>query len=440
MSRTNKTLLLSVGIFAALFGFYFFWPAPAVKDHMCIFVRENLRMVCPDILASTSLLHPGSIVDFSSPENIKEGKAPIPTADLLNDVCRVPGAKLETVEFKVDEKNTIVLPQFKYDVSGALKAGLDLPVPQLEGMSVQAGPKFKRLSAVEITNEGAWLTIWDENAAAQAITGCNIKKSCIDRILQSKYRVVSTTAIVKGLSYRFSDSDDKIIQIGAQAPDQVVKFEVGGTVGASRVQQTSVVATVPLVLGMKFLPESVLNQATICTEAIVFASTGSSNVSLTGGGRRGHIGGPFTKTATLNEVAEIFKEGTEQSECQPNLNLTRSRGAVSARVEAPNPISLVFKHSFNLRGGHFDTVASCVLGQSVGTTGHDNSIVAEADMEGTISVTLRTDSTPRLKVGHSKMPEAHLQLTGPDGKEIQEEKGADAPGVVKGDGAHFFSL
>lgn len=38
------------------------------------------------------------------------------------------------------------------------------------------------------------------------------------------------------------------------------------------------------------------------------------------------------------------------------------------------------------------------------------------------------------------MPEARLQLTGPDGKEIQEEKGANTPGVINGDGAHFFSL
>jgi hypothetical protein len=91
LTKKNMSVVASFIIVGVLGVFYFFMPKPDVPDHLCIHLKKELNMVCPDVLASTTLLHPGSIVDYSAARETAEGaKAPIPAADLLNDVCRVP--------------------------------------------------------------------------------------------------------------------------------------------------------------------------------------------------------------------------------------------------------------------------------------------------------------------------------------------------------------
>jgi hypothetical protein len=343
----------ALAIVVALVGFYFFYPQKiVVPDHLCDFVNDTLRLNCVDVLEAEDAMHPGAVVLYREPEKQGEhGRAEIPTLDLLKESCRVPGTAPESVLSGIDKPSQIGLPEFTYELKGALEEGLNLPIPKLEGATIAAGPKFSRVSKVTISNEKAWISTWDEASAARAFASCNIRQDCVDRVRSSRYKVISSTAVAAGLNYNFSDSDNKTIALNGDASKDALTIKAGGNVTFSRVGEAKLTTSIPYVIGVRFFPDDILARVSACAEPILFSADGTTIITVSGGGGEGRIGGPFTVSSALGTPAVLDKKGTEESECDPGLHLTVSEASITAQGDSPKPGSLQFSYDYHLSGG-----------------------------------------------------------------------------------------
>lgn len=414
---------IPVLIGAVLIGFYFFLRPPiVVPDHLCEYVTQTLHLECVDVLQATGSMHPGAVTTFRpKSEQQPFGRAQIPQMDLTKESCRIPGTGSAALP-GFSEPSEIGLPSFTYDLTGALKEGVEIPLPKLQGATITAGPEFSRVATARITNKKAWTETWDEAAARQAYASCNIKQDCVDLIRSSRYQVISTTAVVDGLAYEFKDADNKRIALSAGGGDQAVAVQNGGQVEMNAGATTSLDATTPFVVGVRFFPEQTFANQPTCTEPIRFAADASAAVTVSGGGGRGNIGGPFTATAALGEAASISKRGSEESECDHGLDLTVSEGRITAQVDSPGPGKLRFSYDYGLSGGHYATVAGCPLGKWIGKTGHDNVTNVSADLVGRIRILVRTSEAPRITVLRPEIMEGSLRVIDPLGEPVLEIK------------------
>lgn len=414
---------MSVAIMVVLAAIYYlFRPPVIVPDHLCEYISQTLHFECVDVLQATDSMHPGAVTTYRPRTDQQPfGRAEVPSLDLLLDSCRIPGTDRMALVAGFGQPAAIALPSFTYDLGGALKEGVDIPLPKLEGAKITVGPTLSRAASARITNKKAWIESWDAGAARQVFASCNIKQDCIDLVKSSHYKVISTTAVVDGLSYEFKDSSSNDLALSAASGNEVA-VQNGGHVELKQGAVASLDATAPFVVGVRFFPDEIFaNQAT-CVEPIQFAAEGLARVTVSGGGGSGNVGGPFSATAQLGDSASIDKRGSEQSECEPGLDLTVSQGRISASVDSPNPGKLRFAYDYGLSGGHYDTVAACPLGKWVGKTGHDNTTNVSAELVGRIRILIRTSNAPRIRVLHPNIAGGSIEVLDPLGKPVLEIK------------------
>jgi len=407
--------------------YYLFRPPVIVPDHLCEYVSQTLHFECVDVLQATDTMHPGAVTSYRPKSDQQAfGRAEVPQLDLLLDSCRIPGTDKAAVTAGLSQPGQIALPTFTYDLEGALKEGVDIPLPKLQGAKITVGPNLSHATSARITNKRAWVQNWDAGAARQVFASCNIKQDCIDLIQSSHYKVISSTAVVDGLSYEFEDSSSNELALSGGGSGEVA-VQNGGHVTVKQGAAASLDATAPYVVGVRFFPDDIFANQPTCSEPIRFAAEGVVRVTASGGGGTGNIGGPFSASAELGDTASIDKKGSEQSECEPGLNLTVSEGRISARVDSPGPGKLRFHYDYALSGGHYDTVAACPLGKWVGKTGHDNSTNVSAELVGSIRILIRTSSAPRVRVLHPSIAGGSVAVLDPLGQPVLEIK-PPAPG------------
>src|ERR1700722_525658 len=73
-----------------------------------------------------------------------------------------------------------------------------LPIPRLSNLELKAGPKLTEVQDISIKAPNAWVKVIDENRLIDILSQAAIKDSCIDRLIQQKYSVVSKAAIAQG--------------------------------------------------------------------------------------------------------------------------------------------------------------------------------------------------------------------------------------------------
>jgi hypothetical protein len=421
MSRYLKAAVLSsLALCVALVAVYFLLPSKVtVPDRLCDYISDTLHFTCVDVLQAEDGMHPGAVSVLRDPKNKNERqRAELPRLDLLRESCRVPGTEAATALPDSDTRSQIGLPTFTYELDGALKEGLEIPVPKLEGATISAGPNFSRVSRAAVTNEKSWVVTWDEAAAARAFASCNIQQACVERIRSAQYKVVSSAAVVEGLGYEFSDRNGKSVALGGEA--EALKIRTGGTVTISEGTTAKLEAKAPYVVGVRFFPDTVFAKAPACAEPATFGADGSATVTVSGGGGKGQIGGPFTVNAPLGQPASLNKMGGEESECESGLDLTGSRASATAQVDSPKPGTLAFSYEYALSGGHYATVDACPFGKWVGKHGHDNSATVSLSLAGRVHVVLRTQGDRVIRVTTGDLPATSVRVVDPYGKIVDE--------------------
>lgn len=425
---------------AAIFLVPIFWPPRPVVivDRLCEHVRGQ-RMNCLTTLAAESFVHPGSIINYQPSETPSNDILSLPVSDIVGESCLVPGAPT-VLRDGARQKADVSIPNLIYEVNTGLNAGATVELPQLSGASIKAGPEWSKVEKVDLSVDQAWVSHMDENLAVAAVNSCSFRKQCVDRIIAKQYRVVASSLVARGLSYKFSDKSGKLISLEAAAKDKIFEASVNAASNIKQATDATLEATDPRVVGVTLLPVDVFENQPICRESILFTADGNATVTIGGGGGRGQIPAHPPLRKSLNEVAELTATGTEESECQPGFERNISSAKAVASVMADTAGKMRLKYELAAAGGHYATVAVCAAGQVIGKTGHDNNATASADLSGTIIVTVRSESSPVLRIDWSKMPTSGAEirvvdwknepLTDPKGDRVVEPFAAVGDGSI----------
>ena len=214
----------------------------------------------------------------------------------------------------------------------------------------------------------------------------------------------------------------------------------GGTdVNVQQAEQTA--ASTPVVLGVAFLNADLLKQKSQLSEPVLFSASGQVNVSLSGSGGGGHLSDTSSPPAALGSVAQVQSQGSESSECESGHDLTQSQGQISAVLQSPANNGLEFSATGCLRGGHYATVASCILGKAVGYTGHDNGVSARYVVNGNLRTTVRSDEASLLNTAFTGLPpQSALSVRDPAGRLLAAGDRPAGAVSVTGDGTLGFRL
>lgn len=455
MKSLAAAFILLIGFsVAAVIAYDWLGPAPSpapqhVVDRLCEFIRKEQQLDCVAVLADDRALKPGSIVQYDPPPGAPSS-VPLPVSDLF-DTCLVPGAGLAKQRRALDDPPAVSLPNFTYDIDHSLQAGMDVAVPQLDNMSFKAGPHWGDVSKIELANAGAWMATLDEIAAVDAYKSCEIRSSCADYIRKSKYRVVGTTEVARGLSYKVYDKSGDVLSLGGGVSAGKFKINVGAESSREGTLNATVQSSEPRVVGVRLLPADVFSGQQACGEPVAFSSSVSLSGTIVGGGGKGSIPQQTAEVSQFGETLSIAGEGSESSECNEGFERTRSNASVQARVTSPGPGSLDFSYRVLAQGGHYATVAKCVAGQWIGKTGHDTTATATAELRGKATIILRADFPPPLKIEFDRLPSgAALRLVDWAGRPLKTPRTAtvngdkttvydDIPKTIEGSGSFIVA-
>ncbi len=428
------TLFIVGGIYVAV------RPGPVpVTDSLCVYVHNELKGVeCVQVLASDKFMKPGSIVETTTD---KDGtlRVALPRADLLNDVCKVPGASFDKILFGINDPQLLSIPTLMYASNRSLAVGANIELPELNGTRIEAGPHWSQIRKITFSVDAAWFLNLDENVAADAITSCQIKESCVSRLLASQYRVVSGAVVAKGVAYSLIDNHDQKVSAEVATKTDVVNLKLGGSTDASGSTDGSIKSAIPVALGVRLVPERVLQEKRVCSDTVLFSADGRASVQISGGGGQGNIGAAQTVTAEAGQTASLSAIGSEASECDDGWERTRSEASASAKVETPSRSSLRFAYDVLSQGGHYATAATCLAGHLVGITGHDTGTQASANLVGSLRITVRSDQVQTATVVYKNLPaNTSITVIDSDGKKLPETVGAGLQ--VNSDGQRAYRI
>lgn len=426
-------------VVALVSGGYYLWdivfpPKPVVVvDRLCEFVVKDQRMDCVTVLASDSFMKPGAIVDYQASTDGTPNRVPLPVADLFGERCQVPGASLESLKRDLSAPQPISMPQLTFQTNRALQIGADVEVPKFNGLSLKAGPNWSDVLKVELINDDAWATSLDELSAVSAYKSCQILKSCTDHVNSSHYRVVGTTIVAKGLSYKAYNKKGNLISLEAAAKSQQFTASVGGNTDLGSTADTTIKSTGARVIGVRLMPTKVFDGEQSCSQNAVFSPpTGSARVTVSGGGGRGNIGGQRTDDKPLGQKASVSAVGSEASECRADFERVQSQASAAAEVRDDGPGAVRLAYQLVTGGGHYATAAGCFAGNPIGITGHDTTTSASMELRATIPVILRDSSVPSMRVSYSNFPpDSRLEVFDWRSKRLQTAKKE----TIKGDTA-----
>src|SRR6266508_645458 len=387
--------------------YYFYEPPPVpthVVDRLCAYVRDEQKMDCVAVLAAETFMKPGAVVEYQG-STAEPGTVPLPIADLFGPSCQLPGVDLTEFQRTMAEPSQVSIPQFTYEANRALTLGTDVEIPKFRGFTFKAGPRWRDVAKIEMTNDDAWVIRLDELAALNAYKSCRIVKDCTDYITASKYRVVGTAIVAKGLSYKVFDKKGKLISLDAGTKSNDFTVDFGGTTDINQTTDATIKAAGPRVIGVRLIPANVFSREEVCGERWQFQTpTATVQVSVAGGGGKGSITPMNRASEALGQTVQVAAQGTERNECNEGAHRT-SRASAEARVEADGPGVVNFSYKLMGEGGQYETAERCRSdGGATKKTTHETSATASADMTVSIFVLIRTRSAPNLRVDYGDMP------------------------------------
>lgn len=390
-------------------------PAPAYVNHFCVHV-ERLGFKCPQLLAAPSILDRGAIVQLTRVDENPSDRVAIPTSWLLREPCLLPGAAAPSAP--EPETTNAAIPTATYRFEGKLSAGLDLRIPRLQGLDIKAGPNVNRVRRIDVGTKKAWVLTLGEDALASLISSCSLRRSCVERVVKMRDRVVNNVLVAEGLEFGFYDDADRKLSIQASLKENL--FSLGGTGGTVVAEDTRLISQAPVVIGVTFVRGEVVTSVIPCDKTAVFAIDGSTSVSVSGAGGTGSIPSQPTITKQFSEESVVTVKGREASECAEGFERTTSSANVRASVtKGTTDAEMRFTGDLELGGGHYATADGCVLGRPVGITGHDTGVTASVHWNGVIHALVRSETGAVLAISWKQLPEgATTTISGPTGEPV----------------------
>jgi hypothetical protein len=409
------------------------------SDALCNYVSSSLQLRCVVILGSDNLLGPGAVVEY--PVNATAyTRVPLPNADLFSSTCVVPGeqitALLESLR-RQKEQNAVSIPDMTYTFNRSFQLGVQLPIPQLDGLTLKAGPKINELQNVTLKVPQAWVKLIDEFAFADVLARSGIRQPCIDRLLASQYRVISK-ALIGHLGYEFTDKNGQSYSFSAAADKGQLKFTGGTGTDITEEQAAKLVTREPVVLAVDFLDPNILKQQPKLNQSVVYSSGGMATVSVSGSGGDGHLA-PSKLSNASGSAAVVREQGGESSECDGGFDRTKSAVDVSAMVRPVDDQTVDFVTQGGFNGGHYAT-GNCIFGRLANISGHDTGVDVQIFFTAVIRAIVRSDYLHSLTVESSGMPkDSNIGVRDPVGQ-ILPPQGLESRTAVPQEGVLKFAL
>jgi hypothetical protein len=426
----KRSILTTVVVVASLIVLFLFGPwimrsikrsgATPESDPLCSYVIGS-QLHCVALLGGETLLGPGAIVEYTT--NTDRAPVPLPNGALFSQACVVPGEQTRALlDSLKNQQNAVVIPELTYHLNRQLKAGVELPVPQLADFVLRAGPEWKQVADVKLVTTSAFVKMVDENLFLDALESFGIRSSCIDRLVEKRYRIVSKALVATGLRYELSDQSGQSYSASLATSKGLISATNGGGTAIDVTQTSKTAASVPVVVGVEFIDATLIKQRPHLAEKVIFAASGQSRSTV------GGSVGDHADAAALGATAQTQGEGGESSECESGYEVTRSHADVSMLVGAPAANALAFQATGTIRGGHYAT-GNCVFGKLVNISGHDTGVTATYTGTGSIRVTARSDDALRINATYDGLPaNSRLSLRDPAGHAVNAAEGA-APSV-----------
>lgn len=431
IALATVTLLILLYVFGNRVAQWINRPSEQAADPLCTFVVGS-KFRCVAVLGGESLLGPGAIVEYAAAAAVRD-PVPLPNAALFSEACVVPGEQSKALLDSLrDQQNPLVVPEFTYRLNRQLKAGVELPLPKLADYVLKAGPEWKQVADVKLVVGAASVKIVDENLFLNALGSFGIKSSCVDRLIERSYRVVSKAMIVTGLRYELSDQSGQSYSAALASSKGQISATNGGGTSIDVTSTSKTVASVPVVIGVQFIDADLIKHQPKLAEKVIFAASGQSQSTV------GGAAGDRTGAGTLGKGASVEANGSESSECESGFEVTRSHADVTTLVEAPSDNTLAFQASGMIRGGHYAT-GNCVLGRLVNISGHDTGVTANYTVTGSIRITVRSDDVASIDATYEGLPtNSRLSLRDPAGKSVDSAEGRGS--LTEGNGQMTFRI
>jgi hypothetical protein len=409
LKRSLPGAVIFAVLLAAAIGIYLYRQSPAPYiDELCKRVQE-MNLICPAVLAEMAVMKPGAITHLAAdkpPSSTK--RAVLPTAYLSSKDCLIPGQTLEEPAAVCPQGNRVSGFTVTYNLDRHMRAGAELPVPKLDGATLEAGPNFHNVRSLALSTSGGCRYFVDENVLIGLIESCAVAPKCIERILARGDQVIATSMVAEGLTYEFRDENDRALSFKGALKDSLISVEAGSGSSEKTTDSLSGDKTGGLVIGVSFVREEAMRAAKPCTKSVIETVSGTATAMISGGGGHGEIGSPRSDTQALGTTVRLAARGTESSECDPDFHRQLSSAEVTSLVdeaEVGEHRALILKSSLSVHGGGYNTCASCLLGRCVGTTAHDTTATASVNLHGSIAVLVRNDTLRRIRVTWSGLPD-----------------------------------
>jgi hypothetical protein len=393
-------------------------------DPLCQVV-EGMQLKCLVAPAGEGVMGPGHYVNYP-PDIAAHAKVPFSRGDLFDSTCVVAGVSAADLiqslmaKLKAQEKtNTIKFDEITYKLDKSSKSGADLPIPKLPELKIKAGPNLSELQEISIKAPNAWLKIIDENRFINLLTEAAIKQSCIDDLIDQKYRVVSTSAIAQDYEITAKEKSGQSFALSAAIGKGELRMEGGGDAKADLDEIIKKASSVPVVVGVDFFDPTLIQKNRAKLVAPVFKETGQTRSRAFARGPRGTLW-QTENSGSFGQRTPLDWTGGERTggggACGGGGSPSRVQLTSSIAISSQGPEDLAtrsyeFTTSGVIAGGLSRSIAQgCQL--------IPNNVQADISFDSTVKTTVRSDTARTLQVEFELLQSPTAEVRDWDGKPL----------------------
>jgi hypothetical protein len=403
-------------------------------DPLCQVV-EGLQLKCLVTPSAEGLMGPGHYV-YYPPEVAAYAKVPFSKGDLFDSTCVVPGVQAADLirdlmaQLKAQEKtNTIKISDITYKLDKTFKSGADLPIPKLPELRIKAGPNLSELQDISLKAPNSWVKVIDENRFINLLTEAAIKQSCVDDLINRKYRVVSASAIATDYEITVTEKSGQSFALSAAIGKGELQMEGGGDANSTLDERIKNASSVPVVVGVDFFDPVLLQENRAKLVAPVFSATGKTNARSRASGKTGQLW-QIEQHVPLGQPAPIQRSaGGEGNNCgggqQSVIQLTTL--VAPAAEQSFGSMVYEFTATGTIAGGFFRAPGVQTPFGIQGCQPIPQNVQAEVSFDTTVKTIVRSDAATNLRVELAGIPSGTANVNDWRGQTLPEKPQSEAP-------------
>ena len=300
---------------------------------------------------------------------------------------------------------------------------LNAPLPN--GPPIDLDASWNDLRRIDVSVGALTSTGIEPAIALRRLAACSVRSRCVDALRTGDSRLVTATLLTTDAHYRLLDrrgapSDHAALRL--LTPD--IDLTGPGTLRARA----------PLVIGTQSLTREQLAALQVCAAPVVYEATGTIAAAISGHGTRGAFGDQRV-VQPLGTIAQLFAQGAEVSDCDPDLGRERSRGYVQGQLAQTRAGGLRLAAELRVASGRY-RYGRCTPGRRLPSNNTlTNTAEARVHIAGALAVLARYEQAVDLDLHWTGMPPGTvLRVVAPDGRALVTDQ------IIEGAGRHTLRV